>query len=216
MMTGLVVKDIRILLQRKQQLLLFVVLAVMLGFTQGGTFILGYLPLLILILAISTIAYDELDNGYTFLLTLPIDVKTYVREKYVFCGGAGIVAWVVSVIIYYISGMMHDKSVNLLEELPMLFAFLAVIAVMMAFSIPVQIRFGANGSRMVILVVFGVALLLVFLIKKVVDAETLAAIQKAFDQISATGICLLVIGVVCLSLVISYICSLRAMKKMEL
>lgn len=213
-MAGLVEKDIRILLQRKQALLLFLVLAVILGYTQGGTFILGYLPLLIL--AIGTIAYDELDHGYTFLLTLPIDVKTYVREKYIFCGGAGIVSWVISVIIYYIMGMMHGGSMNLSEELPMSLAFLAVIAFMMAFSIPVQIRFGANGSRMVMLVAFGIVLLLAFIIKKVVDAETLSAIQKAFEQISATGLCLLVIGAVCLSLIISYICSLRAMKKIEL
>ncbi|MGN0367798.1 MAG: ABC-2 transporter permease, partial [Wujia sp.] len=80
MMAGLIEKDIRILLRRKQALFLFFALAVVLGYTQGGTFILGYLPLLIMLLAMGTIAYDELDNGYTFLFTLPIDVKTYVRE----------------------------------------------------------------------------------------------------------------------------------------
>lgn len=215
-MAGLVEKDIRILLQRKQALFLFLVLAVILGYTQGGTFILGYLPLLILILAIGTISYDELDNGYTFLFTLPIDVKTYVNEKYIFCGGAGIVSWVVSVIIYCIMGLMRDGSMNLWEVLPMSLAFLAVIAVMMAFSIPVQIRFGANGSRMVMLVVFGIALLLAFIVKKVVGDESLAAIQKAFEQISATDLGFLVICALFLSLIISYICSLRAMKKIEL
>ena len=137
-------------------------------------------------------------------------------EKYIFWGGAGIVSWVVSVIIYCIMGLMRDGSMNLSEALPMSLAFLAVIAVMMAFSIPVQIRFGANGSRMVMLVVFGIALLLAFIVKKVVGDESLAAIQKAFEQISATGHGFLVIGALFLSLIISYICSLRAMKKIEL
>lgn len=215
-MSGLIEKDIRILLKRKQALFLFLVLAVVLGYTQGGTFVLGYLPLLIMILVISTIAYDEIDNGYTFLLTLPIDVKTYVREKYVFCGAAGIASWVVSIIIYCIMGMIHGDNINFSEVLPMSLSFLAVIAVMMAFSIPVQIRFGANGSRMVMMVIFGMVLLLVFIIKKVVDVDTLTAIKKAFEKISATGICLLVIGAVCLSLIISYVCSLRTMNKIEL
>ena len=54
------------------------------------------------------------------------------------------------------------------------------------------------------LVAFGIVLLLVFILKKVVDVETLTAIQKAFEQISGTGVCLLVIGAVGLSLIISY------------
>ena len=111
---------------------------------------------------------------------------------------------------------MHGESMNLSEELPMSLAFLAVITVMMAFSLQVQIRFGANGSCMVMLVAFGIVLLLVFILKKVVDVETLTAIQKAFEQIFGTGVCLLVIGAVGLSLIISYLCSLRGMNKKEL
>ena len=68
---------------------------------------------------------------------------------------------------------------------------------------------------MFMLIAVGIALLLGFIIKKVVDAETWTAIQRAFEQISGAGRCLLVIGTVCLSLIISYLCSLRAMKKIE-
>lgn len=42
-MAGLLEKDVRLIMQRKQILLLFVVIAVVLGFSQDGTFILGYL-----------------------------------------------------------------------------------------------------------------------------------------------------------------------------
>lgn len=44
-MAGLLEKDVRLIMQRKQMLLLFVVIAVVLGFSQDGTFILGYLSL---------------------------------------------------------------------------------------------------------------------------------------------------------------------------
>ena len=39
-MAGLLEKDIRLIMQRKQMLLLFVVIAVVLGFSQDGTFFL--------------------------------------------------------------------------------------------------------------------------------------------------------------------------------
>ena len=55
--------------------------------------ILGWLPFAISILLINTITYDELDKGYGFLMTLPIDAETYVREKYFFCLTGGTVSW---------------------------------------------------------------------------------------------------------------------------
>ena len=87
-MAGLLEKDIRLIMQRKQMLLLFVVIAVVLGFSQDGTFILGYLSFCAAIVMVSTISYDELDHGYEFLMTLPITAKIYVKEKYLFwwCG----------------------------------------------------------------------------------------------------------------------------------
>lgn len=78
-MAGLLEKDVRLIMQRKQILLLFVVIAVVLGFSQDGTFILGYLSFCASIVMVSTISYDELDHGYEFLMTLPITAKIYVN-----------------------------------------------------------------------------------------------------------------------------------------
>ena len=50
-MAGLIEKDIRILLQRKQVIVLFMVIAIILGFSMGGTFVVGYTTFCILILA---------------------------------------------------------------------------------------------------------------------------------------------------------------------
>ena len=78
-MAGLLVKDMRRILRNKPYVVLFIVLTVMLGFSQEGTFILGYFPYVMMILIINTIGYDKMDNGYQFLMTLPINAKTYVR-----------------------------------------------------------------------------------------------------------------------------------------
>ena len=63
-MSGLLIKDFRLLLQRKQSMVLLLVLAVALNWTMGesNSFIMGYLPLISLIFATGTISYDEFDN----------------------------------------------------------------------------------------------------------------------------------------------------------
>ena len=84
-MAGLIEKDIRLMWCNKQALIFFLIIGVVIGL-QNEAVILGWLPFAISILLINTVTYDELDKGYGFLMTLPIDAETYVREKYFFCG----------------------------------------------------------------------------------------------------------------------------------
>ena len=80
-MAGLVEKDFRLIWCNKQALIILLIIGVVIGL-QNEAVILGWLPFAISILLINTVTYDELDKGYGFLMTLPIDAETYVREKY--------------------------------------------------------------------------------------------------------------------------------------
>ena len=84
-MRGLLQKDLCLLVQRSRILLVMIGVGILMGFSADGSFVIGYLTMLCAILAISTISYDEFDNGNAFLFTLPISRKSYVVEKYVFC-----------------------------------------------------------------------------------------------------------------------------------
>ena len=75
-MAGLLEKDIRLLWGTKQTLVILFAIAVAVAFSGNGNFIIGYLPFVVEMIAISTIAYDEMDHGYQFLLTLPINKNT--------------------------------------------------------------------------------------------------------------------------------------------
>lgn len=149
-MAGLLEKDIRLIWGNRQSLLLFFALAVVLGFSQDGTFILGYFPFVIIILIINTIAYDELDNGFQFLMTLPINAKTYVREKYIFSFAGGIVSWLISATLYFAAKIVHGTQLDVISELPVIVTFLPIIILMAAFMIPMQIKFGVEKSRAVV------------------------------------------------------------------
>ena len=84
-MFGLIEKDLRLTFARKQTLLIFFIMALVMGISMDGSFIVGYLTMLAAVISIGTISYDEYDNGFAFLMTLPFGRKTYVREKYLFC-----------------------------------------------------------------------------------------------------------------------------------
>ena len=102
-MRGLLEKDIRLLMHSKQTFVCFIALAVVLGVAQKSTLMLGYLTFFISAILVSTLSYDEMDHGFAFLFTLPINRKIYVREKYVFCMGGAVIVWSLTMMLYFLS-----------------------------------------------------------------------------------------------------------------
>ena len=76
-MSGLLVKDFRLMLQRKRFFLLLLVIVVCMGFSMRDNMamIVGYLTIISVLFCVSSMSYDEYDNCYAFLMTLPIDRK---------------------------------------------------------------------------------------------------------------------------------------------
>ncbi len=215
-MAGLFEKDIRLLLRRKQMLVLFLALAVVLGFTQEGTFILGYLPFLGMILTISTISYDEIDNGYTFLMTLPIDTKTYVKEKYLLCLSGTFISWIFAVVLYFVSKYFRESSTVIANEIPMIISFLPVMVLAMAIMIPTQLKFGAEKSRIVLFIIFGITAILSFLFEKVIGTERINHMLIKLENINDAVIGVSVVLFVILAAAISYVISCKVMQNKEL
>ena len=213
-MAGLLEKDIRLIWGNRQSLLLFFALAVVLGFSQDGTFILGYFPFVIIILIINTIAYDELDNGFQFLMTLPINAKTYVREKYIFSFAGGIVSWLISATLYFAAKIVHGTQLDVISELPVIVTFLPIIILMAAFMIPMQIKFGVEKSRAVVAGICGAigACILIFAKFAGQNGKNIFAFLDHMNGWVIVGIGIVLTAVIT---AISYIISARIMKKKE-
>ena len=199
-MAGLLEKDIRLIMQRKQMLLLFVVIAVVLGFSQDGTFILGYLSFCAAIVMVSTISYDELDHGYEFLMTLPITAKIYVKEKYLFCIGGAVIAWLFAAILYFVSKMIRGERFSFLDELPVILIFLPIILLMLSILIPFHLK-------------YGIIVAAVYFMKNLIDGNSkiLTAINSVNDEV--VTIILFALGI--FATLISYFISSRIMEKKE-
>lgn len=212
-MAGLFVKDMRLILRNKPYVVLFILLTIMLGFSQEGTFVLGYFPYAMMILIINTIGYDELDNGYQFLMTLPINAKTYVREKYILSLAGAVFSWLIAAILYFASRALHGTSIEMQSEVPLIAAFLLVIILMGDLMIPLELKFGIENSRAVVAGLCGVLGVAIFAFAKFAGDNGIVA---AFSYSMSGGMfaCLAVCLTVFLT-VLSYAISVGVMEKKE-
>ena len=196
--------------------LCFIAIAIVLGVTQKNTFMLGYSTFLIAALLVSTLSYDELDHGFTFLFTLPIDRKMYVREKYLLCIGGSIIAWFIALVLYFIVLTVSGSHSVFSEEMVKGLAFLPVAILFLSLLLPLQIKFGVEKSRLVVLGVSVFAgIMIYFLAEKsgMLDGNVVVSALGLIGDTAIDVIGLLVAG--CLA-VVSYLCSCRIMKKKEL
>ncbi|MBQ6004229.1 MAG: ABC-2 transporter permease [Clostridia bacterium] len=216
-MKGLLEKDLRLMISRKQSILIFIVASIFVAFTMKGSFVVSYLTMLFTVIAISTLSYDEYDNGFAFLMTLPFSRKTYVREKYIFTLFAEITAWIVSVILYYAVNMIKGVRLDLLSEAPVLLMYLPLLFLMACMMLPIQFRFGAEKSRTAYFIVIGGLAVLLFIVFKLIGSGdgSIDIIEKALSfLLSPVGI-ITVTAVFLILFAVSYLLSVRIMEKKE-
>lgn len=86
-MKGLLIKDGRLMITQGKTLLGIAAFMIICSFLQGDSFpqfAASYSIMMTTIFTISTVSYDEYDNGIKYLLVLPVERRTYVKEKYCF------------------------------------------------------------------------------------------------------------------------------------
>lgn len=164
-MRGLLIKDVRFTLKNKRMVMILLLVAALLLVTQGkenATFIIGYMTMVCGMLVLSTISADEFDKSGTFLMTLPIDRSTYAKEKYIFAFGSSLAGWVLATIPCMLMQIHAGKEVLLQAA-----AIFAVISVFQLVMLPIQLKFGGENGRMVLLGMFAFLAILIFLIDKI-------------------------------------------------
>lgn len=81
-MKGLLVKDVCILKMQKNVLLILLAMCVVFTvFLESPTYIVSLMPMYGCIVVLGTLSYDEFDRGYSFLFTLPVSKRGYVKRK---------------------------------------------------------------------------------------------------------------------------------------
>lgn len=168
-MKGLLIKDFSLMKGQTRFFIIIVVIAIAIGaFYNNLSFMIGYLPFVISLFTLPTISYDEFDNGNAFLFTLPINRKIYIHEKYclVFLlGGSSLVLATLLAIIFEITRNIASIPEILITAITILPIMLIIQSVM----IPIQLKFGAEKGRIVIIGVSGFLFILGIVIIKTTE-----------------------------------------------
>lgn len=212
-MLGLMRKDLCLLLQRSRAIIIMVGVGVIIGFSTDGGFLIGYLTMISAILSIGTISYDEFDNGYPFLLTLPVTRKSYVMAKYLFCLASNLAGWAAASVIYAGCCLLKGERFGM-EQLTDALAILPVAGLMTAVMLPLQLKYGAEKSRLALAVLFGGIGVLGALGMKLFPG--LPDTLRAFPEISGAALGAAALGAVVAAVALSYWISLGIMEKKEL
>ena len=209
-MLGLMRKDLCLLLQRSRALAIMVGVGVIIGFSTDGGFLMGYLTMISAILSIGTISYDEFDNGYPFLLTLPVTRKRYVTAKYLFCLASNLAGWAAASVIFAGCCLVKGEGFRM-EQLTEALAFLPVAGLMTAVMLPLQLKYGAEKSRLALAVLAGVVVALGYVGVKLFPGlpDSLSGVSDAV--FGAVFVCLCIAA-----LAVSFCCSLGIMNQKEL
>ena len=146
-MKGLIIKDFKLLMMQKSFFITLAIVAIFFGITTDTIFVIGFLTMICSMFSLSTISYDEFDNGNAFLFSLPITRKGYVIEKYIFGIMLGVISLILSTIIN--STVTNDLFLVALIYIP-------IVLVLQSLMLPLQIKFGSEKSRVAMFMVFAI------------------------------------------------------------
>ena len=217
---GLLEKDFRLFFRQGGNLFLalaFVALFFILTGKTGATFIAIYIPSVMAVYSGNTISYDENAHGYTYLFSLPVNKKIYVREKYTFSCIMTVCGWCIGIICAGIAVLINPEEVFNMEMLAMelitLFVFQAIAGIMIA----IRLRFEGEKGRIVLPIVILIIFAVCYTIGSFLNAN-LGLKESILHVIGGIGDFEIAIVLIALSLLVwfaSYKYSVRVMRKKE-
>ena len=215
-MKGLIIKDFKLLMMQKSFFITLAIVAIFFGITTDTIFVIGFLTMICSMFSLSTISYDEFDNGNAFLFSLPITRKDYVLEKYIFGLISGIMFLLLGTVISLVAiGITKTGSFN--EIFLTAGSLFPTILLILSIMLPLILKFGGEKGRIAIIGVMGLIFVIGLLLIKTteylgIDLYDLINKLPKFEPLVYI-ILFLLFSVVILG--ISYLISLTILKKKE-
>lgn len=218
-MSGLIEKDIRLILQNPSSIAIFVALCFLMSVTMEGSFGVAFTTLFMAIFAVSTVSYDSMNKGMEFLMTLPITAKIYVREKFLFSACLAVVGWCAAQIILVVKTFILQSSAlqaagaqagSWSEAFLETAIMIPVVMLVCSATIAMDIKYGVEKGKMVRLFIAGVFALLAYF-GSIVQEKVMAIVQGIPVRMIVIVLVVVAVGIVLLS----YEVSVKALETRE-
>lgn len=156
-MLGLIKKDFLLIKANSKSIIIIFIVYLMLAFqgTFDATFIV---PLIGIMLFISTFSYDDFNNWNSYAVTLPDGRKNVVRAKYIASIILTIILGIVSLAIGVGISYIRTNSISLDEMIASLMGTMLSSVIIISLLYPIVFKFGATNGRIILFaLVFGIA-----------------------------------------------------------
>ncbi|MCR5482000.1 MAG: ABC-2 transporter permease [Clostridia bacterium] len=216
-MIGLLTKDSALIFQRKRVIIALALWALAMCIAlDDATFVVGWLTTINAFFAISSVTYDEYDNCYPFLMSLPVTRKTYVLEKYLFGFLCGMGAWVFSVVVCFGFALFKGSIAEPLEELIILSVFIPLFMLIVSLILPAAIKWGTEKGRIALFLGMALIVVVIMLAGKISSAaEGNGGFLSSFGGIAAFSVYQLIAGFFVITAVVTALSAVLSMRIME-
>lgn len=209
-MLGLVKKDFLIMKSSIKGMAIIFILYIAMAF--NGMFELPLiLPLLGMILLVSTISYDEQSNFYAYACTLPNGRRNIVKSKYLFSLLIIAVCGMLSVLVTSIVGYAKG-NLDIISNVSSLVGSICGIVLVVSFIYPLMFKFGAEKGRIYLFVLVFGGVVLVSALSRLIEISNL---KDIFNSMSEVYFYIILFFIVSLILFISYRVSKSIMLRKE-
>lgn len=217
-MKGLLIKDLKLI--KTQKTFLIIVAGICVALLASGkemSVVFAYVAAVLSMVVVSTVSYDEYNNGMSFLFTFPVSRKKYVLEKYVF----GILS--VAAVLAAGSGLMGVVSAVKLQSFQQQEWFLALLGavltavLILSLYLPVQLKFGAEKGKIVMFLIIAAVVGLGYAVKEaaLVFQVDLSGIMEQVMNAGTAQVSAALAALSALLMVISYMVSVAVMKRKQ-
>ena len=156
-MFGLIKKDFLLIKANLRSMMIVFIVYLILAFQ--GTFDVTFIvPLIGIMLFISTFSYDDFNNWNSYAVTLPNGRKNVVRAKYIASIILTVILGIGALAIGIGISYTKTNSINLDEIISSLMGTMLSSVIIITLLYPIVFKFGATNGRIILFaVVFGIA-----------------------------------------------------------
>ena len=147
-MIGLIKKDFLLIKANLKQMIIIFVIYLLLTF-QGTFDVTFVVPLIGIMLFITTFSYDDFNNWNPYAITLPKGRKNIVRAKYISSIILTIILSILSLTLAVAISYTKTNSINIEEILSSLMGTLLSSVIIISLLYPIIFKFGATNGRII-------------------------------------------------------------------
>lgn len=168
-MLGLVKKDFLIIKANAKSMM--IIFAIYIVLTVQGTFDVTFVvPLIGIMLFISTFSYDDFNNWNSYAVTLPDGRKNVVRSKYIASIILTIILGILSLAIGIGIAYTKTNNINVDEIISSLMGTMLSSVIIISLLYPIMFKFGATNGRIILFaVIFGIAGIGALIAQKIIN-----------------------------------------------